>query len=395
MPPPDPSPTVSDQVVVGVSEVDGRLHATRQRIRVVDHGTGAAPSLDRLGLGVDQAEEVVAAEVATGRLVDPTVPDADTRDVTIHLHPARADEVTAVVSPPARGRDRDRMVTQPVGELADRILGVLTRDRLGIRTGTHLHGAALADGDGRTVVVLAPSGTGKSTMATHLAAGGLDLLTDEQLRVHPVPGLVSAFTRPVAVEPGGAAHLPPAFARELGATTTSTLLSAADLGRRPVVTGTPALVVLPERAAGDPPGWEPLASLDAVGALAANNLDLEAEPRAGLGALTWLVSVVPVVRVRHRSSAELASMTRTLLDDPPAASTSPPAVVEVPSTPGRARDLVTVTASDGALVLDPATLRLVRLNASGARLWTDHPVGAWPIDVSGDFRAELERLGLL
>ncbi len=50
-----------------------------------------------------------------------------------------------------------------------------------------LHASAVALG-GRAFAFLAPSGTGKTSVAAHLVARGASLLTDDALAVEPVPG---------------------------------------------------------------------------------------------------------------------------------------------------------------------------------------------------------------
>ena len=50
-----------------------------------------------------------------------------------------------------------------------------------------LHASAVAL-DGRALAFVAPSGTGKTSVAAHLVARGASFLTDDALAVEPVPG---------------------------------------------------------------------------------------------------------------------------------------------------------------------------------------------------------------
>jgi serine kinase of HPr protein (carbohydrate metabolism regulator) len=85
-----------------------------------------------------------------------------------------------------------------------------THDRLAPgMPGPLLHGGAVATADGATVLVIGPSGTGKSTLVAHLAHAGCELINDEQVSVHVEAGLLGGFTRPIDVKAGGVEHLPP------------------------------------------------------------------------------------------------------------------------------------------------------------------------------------------
>lgn len=411
----DGGPTEATCTVVGVAEVGDRLCASRQRIVVVDHGSGAAGVLAVLGLDVAAAEALVAGEVAAGQVVDPGEGGGSDGDhgpdgpggppeVLVELRPAAVGDVTAQV---LVGGEIVGTVTRTPAGVADAVLGILTRDRLARGSGTHLHGAALADRDGRAAVVLAPSGAGKSTLAAHLAASGLRLLNDEQVALHPAPGLLSGFTRPVAVKPGGAAHLPEPVASGHGRTAATTLVPAAELGAAHALTGQPVVVVLPERRAGPSVVGEPLTALDAIEALAANNLDLAHDPRAALEAYAWLARSAPVVRVGYETSRHGAVLVRSLLAEPPAfpprASPMAPTVAVEPQRPPAsgwrlraAPGVVTVVADDGALLASPTGSRLVRVNERGADSWAGLPRPRWPADPDGrTFLADLVTAGVV
>ncbi|MBK6857927.1 MAG: hypothetical protein IPG97_15645 [Microthrixaceae bacterium] len=52
------------------------------------------------------------------------------------------------------------------------------------------------------MLVLAASGTGKSTLVSHLVGQGFDLVNDEQVVLDGVSGMVHSFTRPVVAKVG-------------------------------------------------------------------------------------------------------------------------------------------------------------------------------------------------
>ncbi len=64
-----------------------------------------------------------------------------------------------------------------------------------------LHGAALAR-EGRALIVSAPSGFGKTTLAVHLGERGFDLLTDDLVGVDRATGVVLPFPRYLGLRPG-------------------------------------------------------------------------------------------------------------------------------------------------------------------------------------------------
>lgn len=76
----------------------------------------------------------------------------------------------------ARGGGADEAVSQMLGLLSD--LATQARDRLIV-----VHGAGLAHGDGRTLLLIAPSGRGKTTLAAALSSEGMTLLNDDVVPV--------------------------------------------------------------------------------------------------------------------------------------------------------------------------------------------------------------------
>jgi hypothetical protein len=70
-----------------------------------------------------------------------------------------------------------------------------------------LHGLALAR-DGRSLVVSAPSGFGKTTLAVHLAQRGFDLLTDDLVGIERATGRVMPCPKALGLRPGTRRGLP-------------------------------------------------------------------------------------------------------------------------------------------------------------------------------------------
>jgi len=311
------------------------------------------------------------------------------------------------------GSDVDRAATvtnataDPV-EIADQVLNAVTLRHLFRPAPARLHGGAVARDDGAVALVLGPSGTGKSTMVAHLAAGGLDLLNDEQVALHPAHGVVAAFTRPLVCKPAGAVHLPEPLATTWASRRGTLLVRAADLGTRHRVVGTPALVVIARRDATADPAVEQLGAVEAAKVLMDNNLDLLARPHDALAAFGWLVTTTPVLRVTYRTSAEGAAVVRGLLEAPPepaggswwvwpestaadnAAPTEPsPMLRAAPHAVGLGFD-------DGVVLLNTATATATTCNDTAAALWASLPAAAWPEGPEvAAFVSSLREAGLL
>jgi len=270
----------------------------------------------------------------------------------------------------------------PTADVADRILGMLTRHRLDEQSVVpRLHAAAVADSTGRTVLLLGDSGAGKSTLAAHLLASGLDLITDEQVAVHPDAATVSGFTRPIAVKPGGVEHLPPLVQPLSEHQGLTVLLAPEAFGSRHRLAGRPALVVVLDRVADSPtpPTVEPLEPTAAFRALAANNLDMVQVPVAACTGFAALAASVPTVSLRYSSSAEAASRVRELFDKPPSSPTVSWKVTPGPGQgaegdgPSRSAQAITVRFDDIAVLFHRTNRSVVVLNEEATAVWMALP----------------------
>ena len=307
---------------VAVVEEGGNLAAQVVHLKVsieADDPADVAASLEVLGLSGDQVENLVARAVADG-LGSRSEPRVEPVEIRAE---GSGDERRWRIALGESGvvGDVPHMVvrTSSAAEVADRVLGLVTYRQLYRSAPARLHGGAVAREDGSTALVLGVSGAGKSTLTAHLVALGHELLTDEQVAVHPAQGVVAGFTRPMASKEGGTAYLPEPLGSELADATGTTLVPVSRLGGRHRLTGRPALVVLVGRDADATPGVEVLGPVQAAQALMDNNLDLVANPVDALSAFGWLVTTVPVVRVRYRTSAEGAQAVAELLAEPPSA----------------------------------------------------------------------------
>ncbi|MBK6857942.1 MAG: hypothetical protein IPG97_15720 [Microthrixaceae bacterium] len=165
--------------------------ATYRRLVILDHGSGVVPAA-LAPLGLPREGCVAIARRSMGD--DVTVVDGD--PLVVHLEPQPV--ATVRVRPEWGG---ERVVA--VESVAVTVLSLVSRRFLDMGPSGTLHGGAVADPLGRAVLVLAASGTGKSTLVSHLVGQGFDLVNDEQVVLDGVSGMVHSFTRPVVAKVGG------------------------------------------------------------------------------------------------------------------------------------------------------------------------------------------------
>lgn len=397
--------------MLAATELDDRLVTRRCEIGInavtsATDTTATAEAIESLRVLDLPLDDLVAAETAAfdvGAEVGPPLVErvvvTEERDGTwrIAVSGTDADEAATFTNSTA----------DPV-EVADQVLNALTRRHLFRPAPARLHGGAVARDDGAVALVLGPSGTGKSTMVAHLAAGGLDVVNDEQVALHPAHGVVAAFTRPLVCKPAGAVHLPEPLATAWASRRGTLLVRAADLGTRHRVVGTPALVVIARRDAAADPAVEQLGAVEAAKVLMDNNLDLLARPHDALAAFGWLVTTTPVLRVTYRTSAEGAAVVRGLLEAPPDPAGGswwvwPEAAVVDPiasNEPGpmlrAAPHAVGLGFDDGVVLLNTATATATTCNDTAAALWASLPAAAWPEGPEvAAFVSSLREAGLL
>lgn len=179
---------------------------------------------------------------------------------------------------------------------------------LGHRRHLLLH-AAVAERDGRAVVMTGESGAGKSTLAAALSMRGWRFLGDEFALIGPDDGLLYPFPRPVSLKNDSIAAvramLPNArFGPELADTPKGTirhLVPAADAIARMGEPATPALIVFPRF--GHAAAIRPVAPPEAFMRLTEASTNYVALGEAGFAALTRLVAATPAVAIDYPDGA--------------------------------------------------------------------------------------------
>lgn len=165
-------------------------------------GVGMATcSFDWFGTGV-RVESNSPSIVRNLGIALPSLPPG--RKISLRLR--------GTLSPPA-GRVRHmvlRSARVPLDSSAPAAHGcrILLEDLMSRSGGLFLlHGAALAR-DGRVLIVSAPSGFGKTTLAIHLLSRGFDLLTDDLVGIDRATGLVLPFPKTLGLRAGTRRTLP-------------------------------------------------------------------------------------------------------------------------------------------------------------------------------------------
>jgi hypothetical protein len=156
----------------------------------------------------------------------------------------------------------------------------------------HLHAACLARG-GRGLVLVAPSGGGKSTLAAGLLRRGWDLLSDEAIGLLPGSRTVYGFPRPIALKGRAPAMLNLDAGQLVEDPDDRFLVTASRLGTIAQVC-CPDVVAFPRVTAG-PSRIRPIAIDDAMHRLLADCLDAGRMGPATVDQLATLVATTTVV----------------------------------------------------------------------------------------------------
>lgn len=160
-------------------------------------------------------------------------------------------------------------------------------------------GAASHPGTGASVVFVAPSGTGKTTLARHLGRTH-GYLTDETAGIDPNTGLLHPYPKPLSVASGDRWRKVETSPDALG------LLPA------PPYAAVSRLVLLRRAQEATSPRMEELPLLDAVAALIPETSALNRLPRPLQTVADLLARTGPLLRLTYREAADLVPIVADL-----------------------------------------------------------------------------------
>ncbi|AQP46182.1 hypothetical protein RPIT_13955 [Tessaracoccus flavus] len=168
------------------------------------------------------------------------------------------------------------------------------------------HAGAVSDpATGSTLVFVAPSGTGKTTLA-RLLGRTYSYLTDETVGIDPATGGVRPYPKPLSVSHGGGWRKVETSPEDLG------LLPSHP---EPVV----SRIVLLNRNEGAPPSvaTDELGTLDAIAALVPETSALNRLPRPLHAVAGLLDRAGPLLRLTYRESGDLVPLASQLIEGTP------------------------------------------------------------------------------
>ncbi len=275
----------------------------------------------------------------------------------------------------------------------------------------HLHAAAL-DLDGVGVLIPAPSGTGKTTLAAALTERGWSYVSDEMVGLKTSSSLVTGFPKPLLVKPGAEdvlAHLESRSIRVEDGPQHWRLLPASSIPARVKADLNVKVIVVLHRPPGSSFGSPPIASrlhpADTIVALMEQTMDAE---RFGPDALLALANVASqsacvslTIGELNQCVAAVHECTTLPIDDISVVPLNQDATVDVSyQVPDSVRS---VLIGDRAVVHNTAGGAIAALDMGGTAIWSaihGHPVpwwddNSWRSSTTANFLEELADHGLL
>ena len=271
---------------------------------IVVHGLSAAvPIVVGGGRSAELADAVLDA---WSRCLAPA-PDA------LAAEPVHALLLADGESAPAPG-DGDRGVSSTdLDRLMQSLTQAVTSSLIAARTGRLLmfHAGGVSLPDGRSLVMVAPGGTGKTTLTRRLAGAAppglpaLGYLSDETVALDPASGIIHPYPKPLSLRPedgrGPKLETSP-DALGLGVAPSAPRLAQLVLLRRP-------------RGHEGPPALTLLSTLDALVALTPETSALGRLDRPLHAFEDVLLRLPPVRIVEYAEGADVAPLLRGLLED--------------------------------------------------------------------------------
>jgi hypothetical protein len=194
----------------------------------------------------------------------------------------------------SRTQDVWRLVDQALWETQQRVLRSVKDYLL-------FHAGAVGASGGRTLILPAPTATGKSTLVAALLLQGFTYLSDELASLDPITRRMYPYERPIAFDRSSLDLLPelasrvsiPPFDRGDG----RLFLRPQDVGAVIGTAGSPIAVVFPSSERGGEPELTPIAAAEAVKELVANSVNLAVYRERGVAFLSEVIQGIERYRL--------------------------------------------------------------------------------------------------
>jgi hypothetical protein len=266
----------------------------------------------------------------------------------------------------------------------------------------HLHAAAVGPADAGAILLVAPSGVGKSTLAAALALQGCWYLTDEMVSIDRSGNDLRGFPKPLSIRSGTVELLPGLRERCVALSTQRSLVPASSIASGIRRHAQPRAVVVLERA--DTPDEVRITELDiadAIVELTRQTMDFERFGSGGLEALARLCASAHCLRV---AATDPVSTARALLDHLADAPQRSRPIIEIVAPRGLCQegdgvaldpDLTWLRVDGTLMVLVAATQSVVALDPGVARWCSALLLGEVAPPLEEDVVSALAQIGIL
>lgn len=205
----------------------------------------------------------------------------------------------------SRTQDKWRLVDQATWEIQQRVLRSVKDYLL-------FHAGVVGTPSGRTIVLPAPTGAGKSTLVAALLLRGFTYLSDELAPLDPITRRVYPYERPIALHQSSLELLPGLASRVSPPPTNRAddhpFLRPQDVGGVRGDAGSPLAVVFPSSDRGGHAQLQPMAAAEAMRELVANSVNLAVYGKRGLTFLSEVLQAVEPYRLAGGDAAARADV---------------------------------------------------------------------------------------
>lgn len=250
----------------------------------------------------------------------------------------------------------------------------------------HLHAGTVAR-DGDAILIVASSGSGKTTTTTALASRGWDYLSDETAQIRD--GRIHTWPKPLSIKRSGFTTMQQLLGDriDLDHDDSSWVVTASSLGFSIRHEATARTIVFLDPEA--PPTPEPMSAADATVALVQQTMDFERAGPSSLETLAALAAECRLYTIGRTDPTAMAEMIETAALE--STHDEPPVAVDT-LTIAWARLVTTVQVGDELVIRNGQTGAVASLNAEGAEAIARMAAGTDASELDAGDRAFLDQL---